>query len=152
MTTTQALAAVPDSAPANHPYDPMAMLNQFHSAFGIKQFIDLDSYGRDKLAKVRLAIIAEEFKEVTDEMLDLINGEGDRAKLAKEIADLIYVLYGTAAVLDIPMYPVFAEVHHSNMSKLGDDGKPVLRADGKVLKGPNYAPADIEAVLGTDSV
>jgi len=67
--------------------------------------------------------------------------------LAKELADLLYVVYGTAAAYGIPIDDVYREVHRSNMSKLGPDGKPIYREDGKVLKGPNYTPADIQKVL-----
>jgi predicted HAD superfamily Cof-like phosphohydrolase len=79
--------------------------------------------------------------------MDLYNGDGDVAKLAKEMADMLYVIYGTFDLLGLPADKVFNEVHRSNMSKLGPDGLPVLRSDGKVLKGPNYSEADIEAVL-----
>ena len=55
--------------------------------------------------------------------------------------------YGTAAVHGIDLDAVIAEVHRANMSKLGPDGRPVLRADGKVLKGDCYTPPDVAAVL-----
>ena len=131
-------------------YDPMAMLNQFHAAFEEKQFIDLDSYGRLKLLRTRLMLIDEEFHEVADELMDATEYNGNRSRLAKELADLLYVVYGTAALLEIPLYAVFVEVHRSNMSKLGADGKPVRREDGKILKGPHYSPADIDSVLLRD--
>jgi predicted HAD superfamily Cof-like phosphohydrolase len=66
------------------------------------------------------------------------------SNLTKEIADNIYVLIGTAVNLDLPLAEAFAEVHRSNMSKVGEDGKPIYREDGKVLKGPNYTPANID--------
>jgi predicted HAD superfamily Cof-like phosphohydrolase len=56
----------------------------------------------------------------------------------KEMADLIYVLLGTAVAMGMDIDTAFKRVHRSNMSKLGPDGKPVMRADGKVLKGPEY--------------
>ncbi len=67
--------------------------------------------------------------------------------LAKELADILYVTYGTAEILGIPLEDVFQEVHRSNMSKLGLSGRPVRRHDGKVLKGPNYQEADVAGVM-----
>ena len=67
--------------------------------------------------------------------------------LAKELADLVYVTYRMALVMGIDLDSVFTEVHRSNMSKLGDDGKPLYREDGKVLKGPNYEEARVKEVL-----
>lgn len=129
------------------PYAPMDALREFHNSFGVKKFVDLDAYGRANTIELRMRLIREEFREVMDELLDLVSGGGDREKLAKELADLLVVTYGTADVFDIPLQAVFNEVHRSNMSKLGADGKPVLRADGKVLKGPNYSEADIASVI-----
>ena len=57
--------------------------------------------------------------------------------------------YGTAHVYGIDLDAVLDEVHASNMTKLGADGRPIRRADGKVLKGPGYRPPDIAAVLRT---
>lgn len=64
-------------------------------------------------------------------------------ELTKELADLLYVVYGFAVTFGLPIDEVFERVHRSNMSKLGDDGKPIYREDGKVLKGPNYQPPDL---------
>lgn len=128
-------------------HDPLSLIGEWNSAFGLKPFIEEDDYGRRKNTVLRARLISEEFREVSDELLDAAGGTGDRAKLAKELADLLYVVYGAAAFFEIPIYEVFAEVHASNMSKLGEDGKPILRPDGKILKGPNYREADIEAVL-----
>jgi predicted HAD superfamily Cof-like phosphohydrolase len=58
----------------------------------------------------------------------------------KELADLVYVCYQYAANLDWDLDEAMDRVHQSNMSKLGEDGKPIRREDGKVLKGPNYQP------------
>lgn len=75
----------------------------------------------------------------------------NKAKVGKELADLLYVTYGSGDTMDIPMDEVYREVHRSNMSKLGADGKPVRREDGKILKGPDYSPANIESVLKAKS-
>jgi predicted HAD superfamily Cof-like phosphohydrolase len=93
------------------------------------------------LRDLRADLIEEEFNELMDEVYD---PEPDKKKIAKEIADLLYVTYGMADAFGIPIDTVFAEVHRSNMSKLGEDGKPVKRADGKVTKGPKYSPANLD--------
>ncbi|MEC4688424.1 MAG: hypothetical protein VST64_08985, partial [Nitrospirota bacterium] len=65
------------------------------------------------------------------------------AAVAKELADLLYVVYGAAVSCGIDMEPVFQEVHRSNMSKLGG----YKRADGKWVKPPTYSPASIQPIL-----
>lgn len=92
--------------------------------------------------KIRAKLLEEEHKEV-QEALDC----NDRWAIAKELADLVYVCYGTALVYNIDLDVALAQVHFSNMTKLGDDGHPILREDGKVLKGPNYKPPDMEPAL-----
>jgi predicted HAD superfamily Cof-like phosphohydrolase len=128
-------------------YDPIGALEQFRIAFRVSGVADEDPFERKKFFERRLKFLTEEFRETADELMDLYNGDGDVAKLAKEMADMLYVIYGTFDLLGLPADKVFNEVHRSNMSKLGPDGLPVLRSDGKVLKGPNYSEADIEAVL-----
>jgi predicted HAD superfamily Cof-like phosphohydrolase len=85
-----------------------------------------------------MRLLREEFDEVVEALYN-----GGKAPLAKEIADLLYVTYGLAATYGIHIDEVFNRVHESNMSKLGEDGKPVYRNDGKVLKGPNYKEPEI---------
>lgn len=84
-------------------------------------------------------------EEEVDEYFD---GEDkdDLENVAKELADIIYIVCGTAASYGIPLDKVFDEVHKSNLSKLVD-GKVLRREDGKVLKGPNYIPPNIKKVL-----
>lgn len=124
-------------------------LQEFNKAFEFPQFMDLpDQWARKKFFEFRLRLIEEEFREVQDELLDAMNGKGDVMKVAKELADLKYVIYGTETLLDLPSDAIFAEVHRSNMSKLGADGNPVRRSDGKVLKGPNYSEADLTVCFG----
>ncbi|NYH88835.1 hypothetical protein F4554_001473 [Actinopolymorpha rutila] len=60
---------------------------------------------------------------------------------------MAYVIYGTACEYGIPLDAVLAEVHRSNMSKLGPDGRPILRADGKVVKGPGFSAPEIAPIL-----
>jgi predicted HAD superfamily Cof-like phosphohydrolase len=72
---------------------------------------------------------------------------GDLVGVADALADLVYVAYGTACVYGIDLDAVLDEVHASNMTKLDADGRPVRRADGKILKGPGYRPPDVARVL-----
>ena len=126
--------------------DHIALLKEFHDAFEVKRFIDGDAYDRKKTANLRCTLIGEEYKEVVEELLDMYNGDGSISRLAKELADLLYVVYGTAEVYEIPIDAVFEEVHRSNMSKL-EDGKPVRRKDGKIIKGKHYVEPDIDRIL-----
>lgn len=76
--------------------------------------------------------------------------QGDLVEVADALGDMLYILCGT--ILEHGMQhkieAVFEEIQRSNMSKLGADGKPIHREDGKVLKGPNYFRPDIQAILG----
>lgn len=67
---------------------------------------------------------------------------------ADGLGDIRYVTDGANLVFGFPGEAVLAEIHRSNMSKLGEDGRPILREDGKILKGPNYTPPNIAKVLG----
>lgn len=87
-------------------------------------------------------LITEEARELGDALLALSwSDEPDtREAFIKELTDLLYVCYWTAAKIGIDVNEAFRRVHASNMSKLGPDGKPVKREDGKVLKGPATTP------------
>ena len=106
---------------------------EFRRAYSIRN--DLNS------RKMQKDLIVEEFKEFIEAdynmaMMDL----NSRADCLKELADLVYVAAQYAENMDWDLEQALRRVHQSNMSKLGEDGKPVRRADGKVLKGPNYQP------------
>jgi predicted HAD superfamily Cof-like phosphohydrolase len=84
-------------------------------------------------------LIVEEFKEFLDAENQLIMGlTVNAADCLKELADLVYVCYQYAENLKWDLDEALNRVHQSNMSKLGEDGKPIRREDGKILKGPNY--------------
>lgn len=99
------------------------------------------------LSKGRLALRKRLIEEEYAEFLESVE-EGDLVNAAKELSDLIYVVQGTAVEMGIDLDAVFEAVHESNMSKLDDDGQPIFREDGKVLKGNNYFEPDIKSVLG----
>ena len=89
-------------------------------------------------------LIVEEFKEFLEaEGLLFRKNNNIHAEALKELADLVYVCYQYAENMGWFLDEALDRVHISNMSKLGEDGEPVYREDGKVLKGPNYKPPDL---------
>jgi predicted HAD superfamily Cof-like phosphohydrolase len=117
--------------------DEQSMVEEFHKKFDILvQASPTDASEETKRLRIRL--IQEEFDELKESM-----AEGNLAALAKEMADLLYVVYGTAVSYGIDMEPVFREVHRSNLSKVGG----YKREDGKWVKPPTYSPAKIEPLL-----
>lgn len=138
--------------------DKMKMVREFHSAFGASENVELvqGKQSLDLLA-LRLGLVAEEYKEVAQATTDLGNAlfmkRGDetitkrKEELLKELADVLYVVYGFAVTYGWDLDEAFRRTHVSNMSKLGEDGKPILRDDGKVLKGPNYAKPDLSGLV-----
>lgn len=96
------------------------------------------------LTRLRMRLIAEEHEETREELTKLIHKppRSSRADLAKELADLLYVVYGTGSALGLDLDEALRRVHESNMSKLVN-GKVQKDAGGKVLKGPNYQPPDL---------
>ena len=103
---------------------------QFRTSYGLKNSIDN--------IQVQTDLIAEEYLE----FLHAIDHE-DRASALKELTDLLYVVWQFAENMGWDLDEAWSRVHASNMSKLGEDGKPIYRVDGKVLKGPNYAPPQL---------
>jgi NTP pyrophosphatase (non-canonical NTP hydrolase) len=86
-------------------------------------------------------LIVEEFKEFLEaEQQLLIDFKRNSEECLKELADLVYVCYQYAANVGWDLDEALNRVHRSNMTKLGEDGQPIRREDGKVLKGPNYQP------------
>lgn len=101
-------------------------------------------------ADMQLRLIREEFQELMSAHIDMMNYDPDgatlpaRSETLKELADLVYVCYQYAANLEWDLNTALYRVHKSNMSKLGDDGKSIRRMDGKILKGPNYRPPNLD--------
>jgi predicted HAD superfamily Cof-like phosphohydrolase len=90
---------------------------------------------------MQLDLIAEEYNEFRESMR-----EGYVQEL-KELADLVYVCFQYAENMEWDLEEALDRVHKSNLSKLGLDGKPIRRQDGKVLKGPNYQPPDLRDLV-----
>lgn len=126
---------------------------EFHKKFGAT--IAKTDWTFDDLAlRYRLIFteegheLGEEFYEIMDtlELAEEVTVEMKK-RFTKELCDLLYVIYGTGVALGIDLNKAFDQVHRSNMSKLGDDGKPIVREDGKILKGPNYWEPTLEGVF-----
>ena len=89
-------------------------------------------------------LIEEEYEEWLTEYYK--DKDWDPEKELKELCDLVYVILGHAYMMKYDIEEAFKRVHQSNMSKLGPDGLPVRNENGKVLKGPNYIPADLHGL------
>ncbi len=126
---------------------PAEMVREFHQAFGIP-IADVPTVPTSEVRELRAELIREETHGVLGEIWGRHHGV---VHVAAELADLAYVVYGTALAYGIDLDAVIAAVHAANMSKLQSDGTPLLRADGKVLKSENFVPADIAAVLGIEA-
>jgi len=95
----------------------------------------------------RFRVLGEDHTDITGLLLAR-TGKRDGAKVADALGDIVYVCYGMALEMGYDLREVIAEIHASNLTKLGADGKPIHREDGKVLKGPNYMEPNIPAILG----
>jgi len=96
------------------------------------------SFSSDKINKLRLELIKEELVELTEAM-----NNKDLLEVADALTDILYVTYGAGHAFGINLDKCFEEVQNSNMSKLGEDGKPIYNDSGKVMKGPNYFKPDL---------
>ena len=128
-----------------------AKVRDFHVATGSA----VDAPFSGELLALRSKLLAEELNELQHEIergIAELAARGDveretKLNLLKEMADVQYVLSGMAVTFGLPLEAVFGRVHDSNMSKLGEDGKPALREDGKVLKGPRYHPPKLDDLI-----
>ncbi len=96
------------------------------------------SFSSDKINKLRLELIKEELVELTEAM-----NNKDLLEVADALTDILYVTYGAGHAFGINLDKCFEEVQKSNMSKLGENGKPIYNDSGKVMKGPNYFKPDL---------
>ena len=96
------------------------------------------SLSSEKINSLRLSLIHEELDELNKAIQDK-----DIVEVADALTDILYVTYGAGHAFGIDLDQCFNEVQNSNMSKLGDDGKPIYNENGKVMKGPNYFKPDL---------
>jgi predicted HAD superfamily Cof-like phosphohydrolase len=117
------------------------MVRQFHDVYS--SFTgDFPAFPPAEIVDLRLSLIAEELSELRDAV-----AAGDVCEVADALGDLLYVVAGAGLAFGLPLREVVEEIHRSNLSKLGKDGKPIYREDGKVLKGPNFTPPDLARML-----
>ena len=109
----------------------------FMSTFGqeVKKKSELSV---EKINSLRLSLIQEELDELTKAIK-----ENDILEVADALTDILYVTYGAGHAFGINLDKCFDEVQRSNMSKLGEDGKPIYNEFGKVMKGPKYFKPDL---------
>lgn len=117
------------------------LVGDFMEVFGqdVKDVPDFPDLATQEL---RYELIKEELIELREAM-----DSEDIVEVADALTDILYVVYGAGHAYGIDLDCCFAEVHASNMSKLGEDGRPIYREDGKVLKGPKYFEPNLEYVL-----
>lgn len=136
---------------------PSQMVRDFHKAFGHP--VDNKTLLSDLLFReFRISLIEEELEELKthhraleDLELDTTQSEGittyHKAEILDALCDILYVTYGFAIACGLDIDKAFERVHKSNMSKLGSDGKPVYRQDGKIMKSSNYIPPYLEDLV-----
>ena len=113
-------------------------VKKFMKTFG-QEVKEKAEFPTDKITSLRCDLIQEEL----DELKEAIDNK-DIKEVADALTDILYVTYGAGHAFGINLDKCFAEVQNSNMSKLGDDGKPIYNEKGKVLKGPNYFKPDLK--------
>ena len=126
--------------------DKILAVKEFHKAFKL-DYLDKPKadLGIDK-NKLRFNLMREE----NEEYFEAANNN-DMVEVADALGDMLYILCGTIIEhgMEHKIDEIFREIQNSNMSKLGADGIPIYREDGKVLKGPNYFKPDIEGILNS---
>jgi predicted HAD superfamily Cof-like phosphohydrolase len=116
-------------------------VRKFMEIFG-QEIKEKAEFPNEKITSLRYDLIKEELQELK-EALD----NKDIKEVADALADILYVTYGAGHAFGIDLDKCFEEVQNSNMSKLGDDGKPIFNEAGKVMKGPNYYKPNLKKYL-----
>ena len=109
----------------------------FMKTFG-QEVKEKAGFPSDKITSLRYELINEELKELKEAIINK-----DIKEVADALTDILYVTYGAGHAFGINLDKCFKEVQNSNMSKLGNDGKPIYNDKGKVMKGPNYFKPDL---------
>ena len=109
----------------------------FMKTFG-QEIKNKPSFSTEKINQLRVSLIQEELDELKEAMAN-----NNLLEVADALTDLLYVTYGAGHAFGIDLDKCFNEVQNSNMSKLGEDGKPIYNELGKVMKGPNYFKPDL---------
>jgi predicted HAD superfamily Cof-like phosphohydrolase len=119
-------------------------VHEFHSAFGL----GINNEPTGDLGENKNLLRFNLMKEENEEYLEAVQNN-DIVEIADALGDMLYILCGTIIEhgLQHKIEAVFDEIQRSNMSKLGEDGNPIYREDGKVLKGPNYFKPNFDVIL-----
>ncbi|MEH6514305.1 nucleoside triphosphate pyrophosphohydrolase family protein [Maribacter arcticus] len=119
-------------------------VKEFHNSFGLGVSENMIADLGEAKNTLRFNLMDEENKEYLEAAQN-----NDLVEVADALGDMLYILCGTILEhgMQYKIEEVFNEIQRSNMSKLGEDGKPIYREDGKVLKGPNYFKPNIETIL-----
>ena len=125
---------------------------RFREVFGQEMLDNISHYGfvKQKLWDMQCDLIEEEaaeFLEAADEVFADPENDRRRQELLKELSDLVFVCYQFAAAFNLDLDEALRRVYESNMSKLDEQGNVIYRADGKVLKGPNYQPPNLNGLF-----
>ena len=113
----------------------------FMKTFG-QEVKTMPSLSSEKINKLRISLINEELEEFKEAIKN-----NDLKEVADALTDILYVTYGAGHAFGINLDKCFDEVQRSNMSKLGEDGKPIYNDEGKVMKGPKYFKPDLSKFL-----
>ena len=127
--------------------DEINAVEEFHNAFGIES---ANSPTVD-VSEQKIILRYNLMKEENEEYLEAAQNK-DLVEVADALGDMLYILCGTILShgMQHKITEVFEEIQRSNMSKLGSDGKPIYREDGKILKGPHYFKPNIASILKKD--
>ncbi len=116
-------------------------VSQFMKTFG-QEVKNKTEFPDDKIVKLRYDLIHEELEELKEAIK-----EKNIIEIADALTDILYVTYGAGHAFGIDLDKCFNEVQESNMSKLGENNKPIYNEDGKVMKGPNYFKPNLSQFL-----
>ena len=116
-------------------------VGKFMKTFG-QEVKNKANFPEEKIVKLRYDLIAEELEE-----FKVALKERDIKEVADALTDILYVTYGAGTAFGIDLDKCFQEVHDSNMSKLGEDGKPIYNDQGKVMKGPKYFKPELSKFI-----
>ena len=103
------------------------------------------SLSSEKINNLRISLIAEELEEFKEAIKN-----NDLKEAVDALTDILYVTYGAGHAFGVNLDKCFDEVQRSNMSKLGEDGKPIYNESGKVMKGPKYFTPNLKKIIGLD--
>ena len=116
----------------------------FMNTYG-QEVKDKPEFPNAKIVQLRIDLIQEELNELKEAINDK-----DIVEVADALTDILYVTYGAGHSFGVDLDSCFDEVQRSNMSKLGEDGKPIYNEHGKVMKGPNYFSPNLKRTIGLD--